>query len=139
MLYRRSTKQIEVSLPDRRYELAGRLLAQSVEESTATGAPVQEVLHRRAEELGRLLGEPGSPGPLDLLERYGFEPRNEEGAIVAGRAGVRGLPVAQPGPVLRPTGACRLIADDESPRARGTPADARLGSSPWIRRVSAAE
>ncbi|MER6186142.1 helix-turn-helix domain-containing protein [Streptomyces sp. NPDC001652] len=83
-LYRRSTKQIEVSLPDRRYELAGRLLAQSVEESTATGAPVQEVLHRRAEELGRLLGEPGSPGLLDLLERYGFEPRDEDGAIVLG-------------------------------------------------------
>ncbi|MEU9919626.1 helix-turn-helix domain-containing protein [Streptomyces sp. NPDC051001] len=83
-LYRRSTKQIEVSLPDRRYALAGRLLAQSVEESTATGAPVQEVLHRRAEELGRLLGEPGSPALLDLLERYGFEPRDEDGAIVLG-------------------------------------------------------
>lgn len=83
-LYRRSTKQIEVSLPDRRYELAGRLLAQSVEESAATGAPVREVLHRRAEELGRLLGEPSRAGLVDLLERYGFEPRHEEGAIVLG-------------------------------------------------------
>lgn len=55
-----------------------------MEESTATGAPVQEVLHRRAEELGRLLGEPGSPGLLDLLERHGFEPRDEESAIVLG-------------------------------------------------------
>ncbi|WP_405477922.1 helix-turn-helix transcriptional regulator [Streptomyces canus] len=83
-LYRRSTKQIAVSLPDRRYELAGRLLAQSVEESTATGAPVQEVLHRRAEELGTLLGGPGSGSLFDLLEQYGFEPRQEEGAIVLG-------------------------------------------------------
>jgi predicted ArsR family transcriptional regulator len=83
-LYRRSAKQIAVSLPDRRYELAGRLLAQSVEESGATGAPVQEVLHRRAEELGTLLGEPGSGSLFDLLERYGFEPRHEEGAIVLG-------------------------------------------------------
>jgi predicted ArsR family transcriptional regulator len=83
-LYKRSTKQIEVSLPDRRYELAGRLLAQSVEESAATGAPVQEVLHHKAEELGRLLGEPGGASLFDLLERYGFEPRHEEGAIVLG-------------------------------------------------------
>ncbi|MFF0078772.1 helix-turn-helix transcriptional regulator [Streptomyces canus] len=83
-LYRRSTKQIAVSLPDRRYELAGRLLAQSVEESSATGAPVQEVLHRRAEELGTLLGGPGSGSLFDLLEQYGFEPQNEEGAVVLG-------------------------------------------------------
>ncbi|MFF0095894.1 helix-turn-helix transcriptional regulator [Streptomyces canus] len=83
-LYRRSTKQIAVSLPDRRYELAGRLLAQSVEESAATGAPVQEVLHRRAEELGRLLGDPGSGGLFNLLEQSGFEPQHEEGAIVLG-------------------------------------------------------
>lgn len=82
-LYRRSTKQIAVSLPDRRYELAGRLLAQSVEESAATGAPVQEVLHRKAEELGALLGGPGG-SLFDLLERYGFEPQHEEGSIVLG-------------------------------------------------------
>jgi predicted ArsR family transcriptional regulator len=83
-LYRRSTKQIAVSLPDRRYELAGRLLAQAVEESAATGAPVQEVLHRSAEELGARLGDPESSGLFDLLERYGFEPRHEAGAIVLG-------------------------------------------------------
>jgi predicted ArsR family transcriptional regulator len=83
-LYRRSTKQIAVSLPDRRYELAGRLLAQAVEESAATGAPVQEVLHRSAEELGARLGDPESAGLFDLLERYGFEPRHEAGAIVLG-------------------------------------------------------
>ncbi|MES5823324.1 helix-turn-helix domain-containing protein [Streptomyces sp. RG80] len=83
-LYRRSTKQIAVSFPDRRYELAGRLLAQSVEESAATGAPVREVLHRKAEELGEQLGEPGGGGLFDLLERYGFEPRHEEGAIELG-------------------------------------------------------
>ncbi|MEU0031878.1 helix-turn-helix domain-containing protein [Streptomyces sp. NPDC006335] len=84
-LYRRSGKQIAVSLPDRRYELAGRLLAQAVEESAATGAPVREVLHRKAEELGTRLEEPGSVSLFDLLERYGFEPRYEDsGAIVLG-------------------------------------------------------
>ncbi|MFD5270913.1 helix-turn-helix transcriptional regulator [Streptomyces sp. NPDC058335] len=83
-LYRRSTKQIAISLPDRRYELAGRLLAQSVEESAATGEPVQQVLHRKAEELGTQLGGQDSADLFDLLERYGFEPRHDEGTIVLG-------------------------------------------------------
>ncbi|MCX4703944.1 helix-turn-helix domain-containing protein [Streptomyces sp. NBC_01352] len=81
-LYRRSAKQIAVSLPDRRYELAGRLLAQAVEESGATGEPVTEVLHRKAEELGTHLGGQNSARLVDLLERYGFEPRHEEGTVV---------------------------------------------------------
>ncbi|MFF9864667.1 helix-turn-helix transcriptional regulator [Streptomyces sp. NPDC013953] len=80
--YRRSAKQVAVSLPDRRYELAGRLLAQAVEESGATGEPVREVLHRKAEELGKQLGEQNRTEVVDLLERYGFEPRREGEAIV---------------------------------------------------------
>lgn len=81
-LYRRSTKQVAVNLPDRRYELAGRLLAQAVEESDATGEPVRKVLHRKAEELGTQLGEQNRTNVFDLLERYGFEPRHEDDAIV---------------------------------------------------------
>ncbi|MFF3691589.1 helix-turn-helix transcriptional regulator [Streptomyces sp. NPDC002187] len=81
-LYRRSTKQVAVSLPDRRYELAGRLLAQAVEESGTSGAPVQEVLHRKAEELGTQLGGQDSASLVDVLERYGFEPRRERDVIV---------------------------------------------------------
>lgn len=81
-LYRRSTEQVAVSLPDRRYELAGRLLAQAVEESEATDEPVRDVLHRKAEELGTQLGEQDSTGLFDLLERYGFEPQREGDAIV---------------------------------------------------------
>ncbi|WP_284716272.1 helix-turn-helix domain-containing protein [Streptomyces sp. G1] len=81
-LYRRSAKQIAVNLPDRRYELAGRLLAQAVEESDATGEPVRAVLHRKAEELGTQLGEQNRTAVFDLLERYGFEPHREGEAIV---------------------------------------------------------
>jgi predicted ArsR family transcriptional regulator len=81
-LYRRSTRQVAVSLPDRRYELAGRLLAQAVEESDATGEPVRDVLHRKAEELGSQLGGPDEAGLVGLLERHGFEPRREDDAIV---------------------------------------------------------
>lgn len=81
-LYRRSAKQVTVNLPDRRYELAGRLLTQAVEESDATGEPVRDVLHRKAEERGTQLGEQTATGVVELLERYGFEPRHVEDAIV---------------------------------------------------------
>ncbi|MCL6736008.1 helix-turn-helix transcriptional regulator [Streptomyces neyagawaensis] len=83
-LYRRSGKQISVTLPERRYELAGRLLAQAVEESDATGEAVREVLHRKATELGAQLGERETAGVTDLLERHGFEPRLDGEAIVLG-------------------------------------------------------
>jgi predicted ArsR family transcriptional regulator len=81
-LYRRSAKQVAVNLPDRRYELAGRLLAQAVEESDATGEPVRQVLHRKAEELGARLGEENGTDVFELLERHGFEPRHEDDSIV---------------------------------------------------------
>lgn len=83
-LYRRSAKQVAVTLPDRRYELAGRLLAQAVEESDATGEPVRDLLHRRAEELGARLGDQDAADVVDLLERYGFEPRRQDDTVVLG-------------------------------------------------------
>lgn len=83
-LYRRAAKQVSVTLPDRRYELAGRLLAQAVEESDTTGEPVRDLLHRRAEELGARLGDQAGVGLVDLLERYGFEPVHEDGCVALG-------------------------------------------------------
>ena len=83
-LYRRSSKQVTVSLPGRRYDLAGLLLAQALEESEATGEPSRTVLHRKAYELGAELGTKDGAGVLDLLQRYGFEPRLEGAAIVLG-------------------------------------------------------
>ncbi len=84
-LYRRSAAQIAVSLPDRRYELAGRLLAQAVEESDATGEGVREVLHRRSRELGVRLGEESGAEEVGrLLERHGFEPRPDGESVVLG-------------------------------------------------------
>ncbi|MET9832668.1 helix-turn-helix domain-containing protein [Streptomyces sp. NPDC006385] len=83
-LYRRSDREVRVSLPERRYELAGRLLAQAVEESDATGEPVRTVLHRKAAGLGEWLGGRSAAGVVDLLERYGFEPRREGDTVVLG-------------------------------------------------------
>ncbi|GAA2422410.1 helix-turn-helix domain-containing protein [Streptomyces coeruleofuscus] len=83
-LYKRSAREVTVSLPERHYELAGRLLAQAMEESEATGEPVRAVLHRKAHELGAQLAGQGGTGVFGLLERYGFEPRHDGDAIVLG-------------------------------------------------------
>lgn len=84
-LYKRSARQITVNLPERHYELAGRLLAQALEESEATGEPTRTVLHRKAHELGAWLAEEGADDDvLGLLERYGFEPRGDGAAVVLG-------------------------------------------------------
>jgi predicted ArsR family transcriptional regulator len=92
-LYRRAPEQIAVSLPDRQYELAGRLLATAVEEADATGRSPRTVLDRLARELGEDIGkaareaDPATGGQLAALralETFGFEPRTTDSAIVLG-------------------------------------------------------
>jgi len=93
-LYRRSGREVAVSLPGRRYELAGELLAGALEESETSGASPREVLQRRAREVGRRLAadarvaagaEAGvSQAVVDVLESHGFEPRAESDALVLG-------------------------------------------------------
>ncbi|MGW7361306.1 helix-turn-helix transcriptional regulator [Streptomyces sp. NPDC054802] len=83
-LYKRSSKQVTVSLPERHYELAGRLLAQALEESEATDEPVRSVLHRKAHELGTQLAGPVQADVFAVLEENGFEPRCDGDAIVLG-------------------------------------------------------
>ena len=56
-LYRRAARDIAVSLPDREYQLAGRLMADAIAESAASGTPVIDALHRVAHAHGRSLGD----------------------------------------------------------------------------------
>src|SRR3954467_2048272 len=51
--YRRSEKEVAVSLPDRRYDLAGALLADAVADADATGRPVAVALADAARTTGR--------------------------------------------------------------------------------------
>jgi predicted ArsR family transcriptional regulator len=83
-LYRRSECSVSVSLPERRYDLAGELLAASVAEAERTGERPAAVLARRAFERGReLAAEAESPDvPVRVLEDHGFEPRIEDDAVV---------------------------------------------------------
>jgi predicted ArsR family transcriptional regulator len=86
-LYRRADCAVAVSLPGRRYDLAGELLAGALEEADASGAAPREVLGRRARLRGRELGERtgadgGRAAVLRALEEHGFEPRVEEDGAV---------------------------------------------------------
>jgi predicted ArsR family transcriptional regulator len=93
-LYRRADRDVAVSLPDREYQIAGTLMANAIAESTATGTPVIEALHRLAHAYGRDLGDAavGDKPPrtataaLDLavetLTENGYEPRRDDSRVV---------------------------------------------------------
>ena len=82
-LYRRSDRQVSVSLPERQYELAGQLLATAVEEADETGGSAREILGRRARERGAELAG-GAPEIIGTLEEHGFEPRVEDDEVLLG-------------------------------------------------------
>jgi predicted ArsR family transcriptional regulator len=81
-LYRRSTLEVEVSVPERHYDVAGEIMAAGVEESTRTGEPVREVVLRLASAAGREHGARSETFEHALTD-LGFEPRPDgEGGIV---------------------------------------------------------
>ncbi|HSH59270.1 MAG TPA: helix-turn-helix domain-containing protein, partial [Acidimicrobiales bacterium] len=90
--YRRSDKEVSVSLPDRRYDLAGALLADAVRDATATGRPVEEALAEAARRTGMEVGaavrrelrprrsaSAVKAAAITALERLGYEPRAHRG------------------------------------------------------------
>ena len=84
-LYRRADCDVEVSFPERHYDLAGDLLAAAMTASDESGESPRAALARLAFERGRQLGEGatggGRSGALRVLEEHGFEPREEDGGV----------------------------------------------------------
>lgn len=106
-LYRRTAAEIAVSLPERRYDLAGTLMARAIDTATATGVPVTEALHDAAAAHGAALGreavtaDQGAPATAEgdgrserspsrsdvvpaacgVLARLGYEPVVDDGEI----------------------------------------------------------
>ncbi|WP_138731599.1 helix-turn-helix transcriptional regulator [Modestobacter excelsi] len=85
-LYRRAERSVSVQLPERRYDLAGQLLAAALTEVDRTGERPAEALGRLARDLGeqwgaRLTGADPGGSVLALLERHGFEPHAESGGV----------------------------------------------------------
>jgi predicted ArsR family transcriptional regulator len=84
-LYRRAAREVSVSLPERRYDLAGEVLARAIEEAESEGMPVVDAVRRVAavtgSQLARDLDQGSAPASTDanrvagVLAACGFEPR----------------------------------------------------------------
>lgn len=86
-VYRRSEQEIAVSLPERHYDLAGRILAASVERA-ARGADVMEAVGASAREAGRSAGAASAASGDDVdrlahtLAGDGYEPRVSDDRVL---------------------------------------------------------
>ena len=89
-LYSRSSRELAVSLPQREYAQAGRLLAEAVTEAERDGVPIGDALASVSRTAGRALGDQARQlagkrsGPAGLraaatgvLSECGYEPRDE--------------------------------------------------------------
>ncbi|HET7901874.1 MAG TPA: helix-turn-helix domain-containing protein [Candidatus Nanopelagicales bacterium] len=92
--YFRSAREVSVSLPPRRYDLAGELMASAIERSAAQGTDVATELAGVAHEHGAAIGRAATEGlparptravrvetASAALAAYGYEPRLVDGAL----------------------------------------------------------
>lgn len=93
-LYHRTARELSVTLPERRYALAGDLMAAAISDSVHDGTPVREALQRAASARGGALGsqvrealgrQPSRTACVDgicsALEVLGYEPRPQEQVV----------------------------------------------------------
>ncbi|GEP40358.1 ArsR family transcriptional regulator [Nocardioides psychrotolerans] len=88
-LYRRASREFAVSLPPRRYELVGDILAAAVS-CAAEGVPLDQALHESARREGLSLAQgaekfdrAGSlPALAQVLRSQGFEPQVRDDEVV---------------------------------------------------------
>ena len=89
-VYRRSGLEVEVSLPERRYDVAGRVLVRAVAYADREGVPVATALERVAADVGREAGAAAArrhrrrsvtKAVVDTLVEDGYEPYVERDGI----------------------------------------------------------
>lgn len=93
--YRRSSREISVSLPERHYDLAARVLAQAITASQMSNIPIALALEKSATNFGQQMAKEvqnkleGGSGKVSLtdaisevLDDHGYEPRNEENRLI---------------------------------------------------------
>jgi predicted ArsR family transcriptional regulator len=111
-MYRRATRDIAVSLPDREYQLAGRLMADAIAESASSGRPVVDALRARAHTYGRALASATQADPpatarsalelaTKILTAHGYEPRPEDSRVIMVNCPFHALAQAQTDLVCR--------------------------------------
>ena len=85
-LYRRASRNLSVSLPERRYDLAGEVLAAAVDQSAREGTPIAEVVKQVAHATGSGIASERTPPRgagraaktarlVEVLADHGYEPR----------------------------------------------------------------
>ena len=139
-LYRRSSLEVAVSVPERSYELAGRLLAQAVTVAEGEDIPISAALRRAAREEGHSLGakvleRAGSKGrsairdaTTRVLADRGYEPRHDSGGVTLVKLPLSLLGQGLHRPCLRDESRCdRRLAFFSRPNRIQSSARPRLG------------
>lgn len=100
-LYRRSPREVSVSLPERRYDLAGDVLATAIDRAIRDRVPVEEAVRVAATAQGRRLAAASVEGEVEppeeasrpadggsglartaqVLARHGYEPRSADDEV----------------------------------------------------------
>ena len=90
-LYARARRQVAVSLPPRRYEIAAEVLASALEAAERQAAPVGEAVAQAAGQAGRQIAT-GGAGLADALSRSRYEPKQSpDGCIHLANCPFHGL------------------------------------------------
>ena len=113
-LYRPTTADFAVSVPERRYDIVGLVLSRAVATSLDEGTPLGQALEEAADEAGRGIGRHARAprGPLrrkraalaaavDCLDACGFGPRADGDGYVLGNCPFRALAQEEPDVVCR--------------------------------------
>ena len=90
-LYRRSSRELSVSLPQRDYELAGKLMARAIVEAGREGVAIGDALGQVARDTGRTFGRQARTAAGEhpdastllasaesVLSECGYEPRRDD-------------------------------------------------------------
>jgi predicted ArsR family transcriptional regulator len=80
-LYRRADQELSVSLPQRRYDLAGEILATAVDRAATGTVGVDAAVREAAHEAGLRAAE-GGQDLTEVLVDQGYEPRAEPDQVV---------------------------------------------------------
>ena len=91
-LYARTDRDIRVSLPERRYDIAAELMAEALEDASGVGAStsLRQAAHRLGKEVGSAAKVAAGPRPtsarsqaalVETLEERGYEPVEAEGTL----------------------------------------------------------
>jgi predicted ArsR family transcriptional regulator len=82
-LYRRSHREWSISLPARRYDLVGHILAAGVDRAWREQVALDAALDDAATAEGMTVGSEARPRSLsDVLAHQGYEPRTEDDVLV---------------------------------------------------------